>query len=314
MEFDLRTLTPLYRLRSGEPGQSHAIEIAKRYGLPDRVIAVAKGMLGSMKVEFDHMISDLNVKRAEYESTLDNLRKEQTETNEKNNLLDRMLSDAKEKQREILAGAYREASDLVSDTKRRMNALLDELRKKEKSERRKIIKEVEVAREHIAEKLMEYDIDDKPLTPADIKKGDMVYVKSLGYDASIIEIDPRHNRLKVSAKSMEIEVPVSDARLMRGKSVPESKDEAQTGKTEEAVSSKINLIGHRVDEALSRLEPFLNHASMAELREVTVIHGIGKGLLSRAVHEHLTDHPLIRKFRQGTQEEGGAAVTVVTMK
>jgi len=229
-------------------------------------------------------------------------------------MLDKMLSDAKEKQREVLAGAYREASDLVSDTKRRMNALLDEFRKKEKSERQKIIKEVEVAREHIAAKLMEYDINDKALMPADIKKGDVVYIKSLGYDASVVEINPRHNRLKVSAKSMEIEVPVSDARLRRGKSVPRSKGTIQTGKTEEVVPSRINLIGLRVDEALSRLEQFLNHASMAELLEVTVIHGIGKGLLSRAVHEHLTEHALIKNFRPGTQEEGGVAVTVVTMK
>jgi DNA mismatch repair protein MutS2 len=314
MEFDLKTLTPLYRLISGEPGQSHAIEIARRYGLPDKVISVAKGMLGSMKVEFDHMISDLNAKRSEYENALDDLRKQQSEMNEKNGLFDKLLSDTKEKQREILAGAYREASDLVSDTKRQMNALLEEIRKKEKSERQKIIREVEVAREHIAEKLREYNIDDKALTLDDIKKGDVVYIKSLGYDASVIEINPKHNRLKVSAKSMEIEVPVSDARLRRGKSVPGSKSTTPTGKTDEAVSPRINLIGLRVDEALSRLEQFLNHASMAELREVTVIHGIGKGLLSRAVHGHLTDHPLVKNFRQGNQEEGGVAVTVVTMK
>ncbi len=62
MEFDLKTLTPLYRLRTGEPGQSHALEIAKRYGLPDSLLEDAKGMLGSVKVEFDHMISDLNAK------------------------------------------------------------------------------------------------------------------------------------------------------------------------------------------------------------------------------------------------------------
>jgi len=314
MEFDLKTLTPLYRLRFGEPGQSHAIEIARRYGLPDKVIADAKGMLGSMKVEFDHMISDLNAKRSEYENALDDLRKQQSETDQKNGLLDKLLFDAKEKQREILAGAYREALDLVSDTKRQMNALLDEIRKKEKSERQKIIKEVEVTREDIAEKLREYDIDDKALTLDDIKKGDVVYIKSLGYDASVIEISPRHNRLKVSAKSMEIEVPVSDAGLRRGRSVPESKSPAQTGKTDETVSPKINLVGLRVDEALSRLELFLNHAAMAELREVTIIHGIGKGLLSRAVHEHLTDHPLVRNFRQGTLEEGGVAVTVATMR
>jgi DNA mismatch repair protein MutS2 len=113
---------------------------------------------------------------------------------------------------------------------------------------------------------------------------------------------------------MEIEVPVSDARLRRGKSLPASKGAMQTGKTDEAVPSRINLIGLRVDEAISRLEQFLNHAAMAELREVTVIHGIGKGLLSKAVREHLTGHPLIKKFRQGTQEEGGLAVTVVTMR
>jgi DNA mismatch repair protein MutS2 len=314
MEFDLSTLTPLYRLRFGEPGQSHAIEIAKRYGLPDKVIAIAKSMLGSIKVEFDHMISDLNAKRAEYENALDNLRKRRSEIDEKSDLLDRMLSDAKEKQREVLAGAYREASDLVSDTKRRMNALLDEIRKKEKSERRKIIKEVEVAREHIAEKLMEYDIDDKALTPADIKKGDVVYIKSLGYDASVVEINAFHNRMKVSSKSMEIEVPVSDARLGRGKSVPAPERVTEAGKTDETVSPKINLIGLRVDEALSRLEPFLNHAALADLHEVTIIHGVGKGLLSRAVREHLTDHPLVKSFRQGTQEEGGIAVTVATMK
>ncbi len=313
MEFDLKTLTPLYRLRFGEPGQSHAIEIASRYGLPDKVIADAKGMLGSMKVEFDHMISDLHAKRSEYENALDNLRRQQSEIDQKSGLLDKLLSDAKENQREILAGAYREASDLVSDTKRRMNALLEEIRKKEKSERQKIIKEVEVAREHIAEKLREYDTDDKALTLDDIRRGDVVYIKSLGYDASVLEINPKHDRLKVSAKSMEIEVPVSDTRLKRGKSVPESKA-VQAGRADETISPRINLIGLRVDEALSRLEQFLNHAALAELREVTVIHGIGKGLLSRAVHEHLTDHPLVKNFRRGTQEEGGVAVTVATMK
>ncbi len=70
----------------------------------------------------------------------------------------------------------------------------------------------------------------------------------------------------------------------------------------------------RVDEALSGLEQFLNHASLAELQEVTVIHGIGKGLLMKAVHEHLDKHPLVKSFRKGTQEEGGNAITIVRMQ
>jgi DNA mismatch repair protein MutS2 len=315
MEFDIRALIPLYRLRVGEPGQSHALEIAKRYGLPGDLIDDAKGMLGSVKVEFDHMISELNSKRMEYENILGNLRERQAELAEKNSLLEKMLFDARERQKDITASAYREASDLISDTKRQMNAFLDEIRKQEKIERRKVMKKVEAAQEHVTERLREFDTEDKG-TPAieEIKKGDLVYVRSLGYDALVIEVNRNTNRLKVAAKNMEIEVPSSDIRFKSGKPIPATGVSFRPDKIEETVSSRINLVGARVDEALSKLEHFLNHAALAELQEVTVIHGIGKGLLMRAIHEHLSEHPLVKHFRSGTMEEGGTGVTVVKMK
>jgi DNA mismatch repair protein MutS2 len=315
MEFDLKTYTPMYRLRIGEPGQSHALEIAKRYGLPESLIDDAKSLLGSMKIELDHMISEMNRKRLGYETALNNLQQQQTEIADKNRLLEKMLSDAKEKQKEILANAFKEASDVISDTKRQMNAFLDEMKKKEKSERQKIMKKVETTQEYVTRKIREFDLEDKG-APAldDIKSGDTVYVKSLGYDASVIGINRKNNRMKVMAKNMEIEVPVTDISFKRGKSLPAVKYSSRTDKAEETVSSRINLVGSRVDEALSRLEYFLNHASLAELSEVTIIHGIGKGLLSRAIHEHLNEHPLVKHYRTGTIEEGGSGVTVVTMK
>ena len=315
MEFDLRTLTPLYRLRVGEPGQSHALEIAKRYGFPDNLIEDAKGMLGSVKVEFDRMIADLNRKRSEYEDLLNDLKKQRSELEEKEGLLKKMLFDAKEKQKEVLVNAYREASDLVWETKRQMNAFLDEVKKKEKSERQKVTKRVEAVQEYVAAKLREFETDDKG-TPSveEIEKGDVVYVRSLGYDASVIEVNRNSNRLKVAAKNMEVEVPLSDIRFKSGRSMPPAGVSVHHDKVEETVASRINLVGLRVDEALSRLEPFLNHAALAELREVTVIHGVGKGLLMKAVHEHLSGHPLVSNFRSGSTEEGGIGVTVVKMK
>jgi len=314
MEFDIKTLSPLYRLRSGEPGQSHALEIAQRYGLPESLIDDARKMLGSMKVEFDQMISDLNMKRLEYESELENIKKQQSELAEKNRILERTLSDTKKNQKEIFANAYQEASDLVTDTKRQMNAFLDEIKKKEKNERRKIMQQVKNQQEYVTAKLREFSVEDSGAPPIDdIQKGDVVFVKSLGYDASVIDVNYKTNRLRVLAKSMEIEVPVTDIYFKRGKSLPLTKT-TSTEKTEETVSSRINLIGLRVDEALSRLEHFLNHASMAELREVTIIHGVGKGLLMKAIHDHLNEHPLIKNFRSGTPEEGSVGVTVVMMK
>ncbi len=314
MEFDIKTLSPLYRLRSGEPGQSHALEIAQRYGLPESLIDDARKMLGSMKVEFDQMISDLNLKRLEYESALENIKKQQSELAEKNRMLERTLSDTIKSRKEILAHAYQEASDLVTDTKRQMNAFLDEIKKKEKNERGKIMQQVKNQQEYVTAKLREFSIEDSGSPPIDdIQKGNVVFVKSLGYDASVIDVNYKTNRLRVSAKSMEIEVPVTDIYFKRGKSLPVTKT-TSTEKIEETVSSRINLIGLRVDEALSRLEHFLNHASMAELLEVTIIHGVGKGLLMKAIHDHLNEHPLAKNFRSGTPEEGNVGVTVVTMK
>ena len=221
----------------------------------------------------------------------------------------------KKRQKEILANAYREASDVIANTKRQMNAFLDEIRKKEKAERHKIIKEVETHQEQVIEKLREIDIEDSKAPALDeIKRGDIVFVTSLGYDASVIEVNRNNNRLKVAAKSIEFEVPVTDIRFSRGKSLPAMKDSAHPDKYDAPVSSRLNLIGLRVDEALSKLEHFLNHASLGDLREVTVIHGMGKGLLKKAIHDHLNEHPLIKHYRSGTIEEGGFGVTVITMK
>ena len=260
------------------------------------------------------MIADLNKKRLQYEDSLNELRKQQSEIEEKDKLLKQMLSEAKSRQKEILANAYKESSDIISDIKRQMYTLLDELKKKGKSKGRETVKQVEAKQEFVTEKLNEYDVDDKG-TPAidEIKNGDVIFVRSLGYDAPVIEVNRKNNRLKVMAGNMEFEVPLSDIGFKRGKSVPLEKGIIQTEKIEETVSTKINLVGLRVDEALSGLEHFLNHAALAELREATIIHGIGKGLLMKAIHEHLKDHPLVKHYRSGTQAEGGNGVTVVKL-
>jgi DNA mismatch repair protein MutS2 len=194
-----------------------------------------------------------------------------------------------------------------------MYTLLDELRKKGKEKIHENIKQVGRMQQYVSEKLMEYDNDTAAPSIDSIKEGDIVFVKSLGFDTSVIEVMQKRNRLKVTAGNREIEVPLSDISFKRGKSVAVNVTPLQVAQGDETVSSKINLVGLRVDEALSRLEPFLNHASLAGLTEITIIHGIGKGLLSRAVREHLSGHPLVKHFRNGTPEEGGNGVTIVIL-
>jgi DNA mismatch repair protein MutS2 len=314
MEFNGKTLSPLYRLRIGEPGQSHAIETARRYGLPDSVVDSAKAMLGGIKVEFDNLISDLNEKRARYEAAIEDLGREKEEIGKKSRLIEERLAEAEERQKEILAKSYRDAAGMIADTKRQMHTLIEELKVKEKEKRREVVKQIEAKQREITEKLSRFEEEETGTpSPGDLKAGDTVFVRSLGYDAAVVNVMGQQNRVRVTAGNMEIEVPLSDIANKKGRTLEKEARAAGTEGTVEITSTSLNLIGLRVDEALSRLEPFLNHVSLAGIPQVTVIHGLGTGTLSRAVREHLEGHPLVKKFRSGDRAEGGKGVTVLTM-
>ncbi len=315
MEFDQEALTPLYRLRMGEPGQSHALDIARRYGLPDSIVDSARAMLGGMKAEFDDLITDLSEKRDRYEKALDEITKERLVIEEKNRALGIALSEAESRQKQLLANAYHEGADIVAKAKREMNALLQEARKMDREKSREAIKRAELAQESLASKIKEYESPAGGSAPSidEIIEGDVVYVKSLTADAPVVEINLKHNRVKVIAAGKEVEVPASDIEYRRGKRATARQEPATILKPDDEAVSRINLVGLRVDEALSQLEPFLNHAALAGFSEVTVVHGIGAGILLKAVREHVERHPLVKSFRRGEQREGGNGVTIVTM-
>lgn len=315
MEFDQKTLTPLYRLRMGDPGQSHALDIARKYGLPDRVLDAAKELLGGISLEFENLIADLNEKRAFYENSLSELDRRQTELEKRERELEEQTAAALIKESEILNNAHKEAEDIVLNLKRQLHRQLEELKKMDKERIREEIRQAEMTQKHLQEERRRFE-KDHGVTPDidELAAGDIVFVRSLGYDAKVVEVLPRLGRLKVRTGNMELEVPVSDTDREKGTGVVSGQTKTTAfDAPEEEVATKIRLVGLRVEEALSELEPFLNHAALAGFHEVAVIHGIGKGLLARAVREHLHGHPLVKSYRKGEQSEGGAGVTIVVL-
>lgn len=310
MEFDEATLSPLYRLKVGEPGQSYALEIAKRYGMPEETIISAKGMLGSMKMEFHNLITDMKEKRVRYEEELAELQKQKRDLEGKERLLQEKITEAENQRREILKNAYEEARNFILDAKREINAILEETKREKKRESQKKLAATE---QKVEAALKEY-VQEPTLSIEEIKEGNVVFVKSIGYDAEVLGIDRKHHHLRVKIGSKEIEVPITDVSHGKEKYPEKETKDYIYDKAEEAVPVELNIIGARVDEALSRLEPFLNHASIENLREVTIIHGIGTGALLKAVRNYLKGHPLVKDFRKGELSEGGNGVTIVKMK
>jgi DNA mismatch repair protein MutS2 len=315
MAFDPLTLTPLYRLKAGEPGLSHALEVAQRYGLDPAIIASARGLLGEQKVQLDRLIIDLSEQKKQYETSLREIKQDEAALAAKERALEEERKAQEEERKKVLSRTFQEASDYLTSIRRRMQALMDEIREKGRVRGKEAVKEVGKIQEEVHENLKLYSdqVPRRPLTIEEIKKGQMVYIPSLGYDAEVAEVLKKQQRVKVRAEGFEIEVPLLEVSGPAGiRPVPKT-SAAPRPLFVEGPSARLNLIGLRVDEALSRLEPFLNQASLGDLTEVNIVHGFGEGILQRAVREHLKGHPLVKDFRPGAKTEGGAGATVATL-
>jgi DNA mismatch repair protein MutS2 len=309
MDFNQETLTPLYRLVPGEPGQSHALETAEKFGLPHRILDNAKAFLGTSQAEFQSLLAELKERRIAYQSASEKLSEQRTDLEKRELAMKDRISQAEAEHDSILEQAYREASTLVTDIRRKVYDILEEA-KREKS--RSSLKELEKTGRQIEVELRKFQKEEPSLSISEIHEGGRVFVKSIGRDAEVIAVLAGAGRLRVRAGEKELELPVSSV----GPSREKEPERGVTYRVEhrEPSSDRITLIGQRVDEALDELEPFLNQASLAGLREVVVIHGMGTGALRRAVRKHLDGHPLVESFRQGEQAEGGAGVTIVRLK
>lgn len=315
MEFDQDSLIPLYRLRKGEPGQSHAIEIARQFGLSDNVINHAKELLGGGNIDFENLIADLSKKRTIYENGFLEIERQRGELELLKKQLNGKADEIENKRTEILADAYKDVAEIMAETKREMYLLLDEIRKKNRAEGKKIVGKLEERQQEVSQRIRELSPADTGLEDIDgIKTGDTVFVESLGYDTKVFALDKKRSRLKVRAGRMEIEVPLSEVRQSKGISLEVKTRTVSDNTNEGVVLSRINLVGLRADDALSRIEPFLNHAVLAGMMELVIIHGIGEGILFKVIRDYLKDHPLVKEFRRGEQSEGGAGVTIVTLK
>jgi DNA mismatch repair protein MutS2 len=175
-----------------------------------------------------------------------------------------------------------------------------------------------VVEEQVETKLREFE-PASGLTVDQVREGDAVFVRTIGFDAVVQKVDLKTGRIRVQAAGKELEVPVSDLGKRTGAAPQASKRPRRKGAEEkeaerEETPLQLHLIGLRVEDALTKLEPFLNHASLDGIGEVRIVHGKGTGALKRAVREYLEGHPLVASFRDGEPFEGGAGATVVKIR
>jgi DNA mismatch repair protein MutS2 len=337
MEFDEANLRPTYRLLVGVPGTSSGIEIARRLGLPSRVVEHAKASLSPESREARDLIAYLHRSRDEMEEVKRQAREELAQLEADRRALQTDWVERQKKRIAELEKSFRETQKrlevevtrLTEDIKDR--TLRAQLEKQAGRRLGKIESEARAeADAAVVETLAASQADlgvavaasEKPVAPEQLSAGQRILVKGFKqpvvfrrHDGRTAEVEAGPLRMKVAlADIVGIE---SESTQAKGGAVAAARPRGITvhaQPSDEPAAEEINVIGCTVEEATRRVDKFIDDAALAGKASVRIIHGHGTGALRRGLAEFLSVHPLVERIHAEAEDRGGTAITVAELK
>lgn len=323
MEFDQETLKPTYRLLLGVPGQSNGIAIARRLGISQAVIEEASSLVSDDSQDLNKMIGDLveQRKRAREENErLEELVEQNTAIKEN---LDAKLDRFNEQRDKLFERARSEANHEVAQAKKKANQIIHHLRQLEIQG--SAIKENQLIDAQGALNALHKDnprlSNNSVLRRAkqkhQLKAGDHVNVKSYGQQGVLLNKRGNH-KWEVQLGILKMAIDEADLEKISAKQVKQQ--EKQQGQPRKMAvrtiqtrqtSARLDLRGHRYEEAMSELASFIDHALLNNLPSVTIIHGKGTGALRKGTQQYLQSNPRVKNFEYASPNNGGDGATIV---
>lgn len=325
VEFDVETLSPTYRLLIGVPGKSNAFEISKKLGLSEFVINRAKEFINTENIELEDLLQNVEKNRIKAEEDRAEAEKLKTEiqmirdaeaekleklTNQKEKMMERARSEA--------FSITRQAKEEVDEIIKRLRELEQERASKEKN------RQIEQLRKELTDSMGSLQPTVKSMIVPkvaskeikNLKAGEDVKVITLNQEGTVVSVDDKKKEAVVQIGIMKMTLPY--------KSLQRIKNQQQatvTKKTRSVIKAKsgrvkgeVDLRGMNLEEATLELEKYLDDATVAGLEQVTVIHGVGTGVLKTGLQDVLKKNKHVKKKRPGGYGEGGVGVTIVTLK
>lgn len=320
VEFDPNTLAPTYRLHIGLPGQSNALAIAQRLGMPSDILEEARAGIGADRLAVESLISHLHREREAAETASAAQQAAAREAERARQRVTQELQSLEANRERLIRRTQEEMEAELQKARLRLRQALQEL---ERAERMTVFEQaaaVQTAAEEIAAvEEAAKQISRKrrrrrrgPLPP--IAPGDRVYLLDIPTpgealtapdDSGELEVRLGALRARINLRQIDrVEPAPPEGEPVRGQ-MPGAPTLAS------AFTPELDLRGLTVDEALLLVDQRLDDAARAGIRELRVIHGKGTGALRRAVREMLSRHALVRAHAPAQPRAGGDGVTVV---
>lgn len=322
VEFDTESLAPTYKLLMGMPGKSNAIYIAGKLGLDEKISEQAreiyltkKDPTGQILEGLQNTQQELSKNAKKVEESKENLEKLEKSYNDE-------LEKIKDEKKKIISVYRKKFDSELLKAKEEIRDILDEIRrtKSEKVSRRSLSRlglTESGLRRFSQEEKEQLEPEFKPVDWENVKIGDTVVIKHLDQEAVIASLPDKNNNVQVEIGMLKTTVKKDE--LVKSKSGKSAKFKPVMEKPKNfelkrhKLSNTLDLRGLSAEDALDKVEFFLDEASLANLSPVYLIHGHGTGILRKSVREYLKNSPYISKFRVGEQAEGGDGVTVAEL-
>ena len=319
VEFDVETLSPTYRLLIGVPGRSNAFEISTKLGLSDRIIRNARSMVGVESNKVENMIASLETSRKEaekdwqeaeeYLKDAERLHKDmQKQMMEYYDKKDALMEKAKIKAAQLVENAEREAEEIIKDLRQMRIEKNAEVKEHELIEAKRRLSEAKPQQDKKLNRQRSAASSERVLKP-----GDEVKVLTFNQKGQLLE-KVGNDEWHVQMGIMKMKVKEKDLEFKSSPKPTETKTITKIKGKDFHVSLELDLRGERYENALSRVEKYLDDALLAGYPRVSIIHGKGTGALRQGVREYLKNHRSVKSMRFGEASEGGIGVTIVELK
>ena len=322
MEFNVEKLEPTYKLIIGISGKSNAFEISKKLGLDDSFIINAKKFISNNDLSFDKLVSNVDNRRKEYEELIIEQR-ELLNFNKKikqeyENKLEKFNSQKEKrikKLEEYIENSINETDKFCRETINHIN----KARSKEQSHKLKKISEeiLEKIEKINHNKSMKNDINSN-ISNEPLMLGEEVKVLSLNENGFIQTLPDKNGNVQVKIGILKVNASIND--IIRIENIiDKSKEKTSYSKStfiksDKLYSNKIDVRGYNTEDAIYEIDKFLDDSFIANLNEVTIVHGKGTGILRNNITDFLKKHKLVKSFSFGKLNEGGDGATIVKLK
>jgi DNA mismatch repair protein MutS2 len=323
MEFDELTLEPTYRLLSGLPGKSSALDIAQRLGLEPSIVEKARTFLHPADAEAAALIAGLHQQKAELERQVGRLAQQGKEQEARQLELENKFE---RERRAKLKELDSRLEQTLRENEKRWESVIEQLRaqleaakapKLSKGLERKMASLKREVREEWNTQVLEA-MGGAPTAPAEpsphrpLAVGDQVQVANLSSPGTVLAL-PEDGQVDVAVGHLHMRLPRDEVRRIVHGGTGAPRPAVAVRGSEEA-PAELNVIGDTAELACERVDKFLDQAYMAGRFRLRVIHGHGKGILRKRLHEMFASHPHVEKFYLAPPHEGGAGATIVELK